>query len=506
MPDVAFNYVATPVLLVLDRLETPLAIFSFGDRSLIWANASALVHWGARSIDDLSRSANFGPGLLIDTFLEAALPVLRQGGRWEKSGPLGRTDDRFLCTGISIDGHPEALLAEIRPETSLNSALARLSGPVEGSLRVGSVCRERNVVSSSEAMLDDLLEFMPMPALVMATSGTELLKANSAAAQLLQTGAADAAPGSPVLFDSPQERTLFFNQMARHGQRNASAYLIDREARRFEVTISGSRLQIGEVEGVLLMIQTDDLNRVSVEPQNPLSLERIVSRKQQRLREMASHEIRTRLAMIDGAAQRIARLAPDGAPEPICMLVDRIRLTVARLGSLIENAVEHGRNNHAETEYRMVPGQLRRVIAQVTALFEEQADIEIAESIGQLPEIWFDPVLMDHVFVNLVENAIKYSIGRPRLCISAVAAADRVRILVRDWGIGILPEDRERVFAENARGTNVGSRAGSGLGLYIVRAIIRKHGGDVSVVETNGRGTTLMIDLPIRQGAELGTE
>jgi signal transduction histidine kinase len=449
MSDVAFTYVASPALLVLDRLEMPLAIFSFGDRSLIWANGSALVHWRARSIDDLSQSEGFTPGPLIDAFLDAAQPVIRQGGRWEQPCHVGGRNARLLCTGISLDGHPEALLAEIRCET--------------------------------------------------------VLKADSAAAQVLQTSSADAFPGSRLQFASAQDRALFFEEMASRGQKSASAYLIAREGRRFEVSITDSGMQAGKVEGGLLVVQNiDDLHSVSVD-QNPVGPDRIVSRKHPRMLEFASHEIRTRLAVIDGAAQRIARLATYGPPEPIGMLADRIRTTVARLGGLLEHMVEQGKRDRAETRSRMVPGQLQSVIAQAAVLFDEQADIEIAESVGQLPEIWFDPVLMEHVFVNLVENAIKYSIGRARLCISALASANRVQILVRDWGIGILPEERERVFAENVRGMNVGLQPGSGLGLYIVRAILQAHGGDVSVVETNGRGATLMVDLPIRQVAQSDT-
>jgi signal transduction histidine kinase len=73
---------------------------------------------------------------------------------------------------------------------------------------------------------------------------------------------------------------------------------------------------------------------------------------------------------------------------------------------------------------------------------------------------------------------------------------------VRDWGIGILPEERERVFGESARGINVGLRAGSGLGLYIVKAIIHAHGGEISVAQTRGEGTTMKIELPIRWAAK----
>jgi signal transduction histidine kinase len=473
MSDVTFTYVAPGMLSFFEGFETPLAVFSFGTGNLVWANASALAHWSAQSFGELARRADSAGNPAVASLLDDALPALRRGEPWQQPCPLRPEAAAISCTGISLDGHPEALLAEIRP-----------------------------AAAASDAGTDGLLEHIAAPALVMSADGARLLKANAAARQLLQAATADTSPVTG-LFVKEDERATFFEEVVHRGKSIGSAQLVGQGGRHFAAAVAGNRFQIGTTDAVLLVIHDIDvLHRALRELETALGFQRTVSHKQRRMLEIASHEFRTPLAVIDGAAQRIARFAANGAPEQVAALTDRIRETVERLGRLIENTVERARDNRVGMECRTAPGLLQNVIAQAAMNFGENADIEIADSIADLPEIQFDRTLIGQVFVNLIENAIKYSAGRARVHFSAVAGPDEVEILVRDWGIGILPEERERVFAESARGTNVGPRTGSGLGLFIVRQIIRAHEGEVSVVETDGPGTTLKVVLPIRQASE----
>lgn len=502
MSNVPFPYVEGFALSAFERLEAPLAIFSFGSRSLVWANASAVACWDARSFDDLKRKVDGSFREALATMLDEALPALREGMRSDHPGPLYATPARLSCTGISVDRHPEALLAEIRVDTDSIAGPAELTVPVARARSGAEYVRPGHLSSTSDVMLDGLLGVAPIPALVLSASGTVVLKANSAARKSLQGAKVNAEPADD-LFVSTETRATFFDELARRGSCTGSAQLVARGGIPFAAVIAGCRLRIGIKEVILLMFHDiDDLHRTSAELETALNLQRNICHNQLLMLEIASHEFRTPLAVIDGAAQRIARRATDGTPDQIIALTDRIRATAGKLGGLLASTVDRARSNRAGIVCRPKQGQLQRVIAQATMAFGHRADFEIAEAFAQLPEIWFDQALIEQVFTNLIENSIKYSTGRARIRFSAVVSADSLAILVRDWGIGIAPDEHQQVFAEGKRGTNVGLREGSGLGLYIVNAIIRAHGGEIRFVRTQGAGTTVKIDLPIRQATQ----
>lgn len=100
-------------------------------------------------------------------------------------------------------------------------------------------------------------------------------------------------------------------------------------------------------------------------------------------------------------------------------------------------------------------------------------------------------------FLNILDNAVKYSRDQVDVAVDLVAPSiDRLEIRVTDKGIGIQRGDLKRVFKRFYRATNPGVK-GSGLGLFIVRAIAKRHGGKVTAFsEGAGRGTTVTIDLP----------
>ncbi len=118
-------------------------------------------------------------------------------------------------------------------------------------------------------------------------------------------------------------------------------------------------------------------------------------------------------------------------------------------------------------------------------------------SVGALPRVYADPVQLNQVFTNLVDNAIKYMGTRARkeIRITCDTHGDRYRFNVRDSGPGIAPKDQEKVFRLFARAAANGS-PGEGVGLATVRAIINRHGGRIWVESILGEGSTFSFTLP----------
>jgi two-component system sensor histidine kinase KdpD len=114
-----------------------------------------------------------------------------------------------------------------------------------------------------------------------------------------------------------------------------------------------------------------------------------------------------------------------------------------------------------------------------------------------LPDVMADPLQLDQVLSNIVENAIRFSPADGNIIVSAApAGSSAVRLRIADDGPGIPPELRERVFEPFHRGDADGSRAGTGLGLAIARAIVSAHGGRIWIEETPTGGTAVILELP----------
>jgi signal transduction histidine kinase len=117
--------------------------------------------------------------------------------------------------------------------------------------------------------------------------------------------------------------------------------------------------------------------------------------------------------------------------------------------------------------------------------------------VPEVPEGVGDVTLLRHILTNILTNAVKYSDpGRP-VEFRVERRGVNALLLVRDRGIGIPEEDRENLFRSFARGRNVGSIPGTGLGLLIVKRCVDLHGGQIEIQSRAGEGTTVIVTLPL---------
>jgi two-component system sensor histidine kinase KdpD len=116
---------------------------------------------------------------------------------------------------------------------------------------------------------------------------------------------------------------------------------------------------------------------------------------------------------------------------------------------------------------------------------------------ADLPPVPFDAVLMERVFVNLIENAAKYTPPGSPIDVSATATASQVTVEIADRGAGIAPGDEEKVFEKFYRGKRTASAPGVGLGLTICRAIVEAHGGRIWVENRADGGAAFKFTLPL---------
>jgi len=119
-----------------------------------------------------------------------------------------------------------------------------------------------------------------------------------------------------------------------------------------------------------------------------------------------------------------------------------------------------------------------------------------------LPAVWLDPVLIDQVLTNLLENALRFSPPGGEITIAASPWHGAVRVRVADQGPGIPPADRERVFEEFFGRDSDRGRAGTGLGLAIARAIVASHGGHIWIEGAPAGGAVVVFEIPVGSSAD----
>jgi two-component system sensor histidine kinase KdpD len=210
-----------------------------------------------------------------------------------------------------------------------------------------------------------------------------------------------------------------------------------------------------------------------------------------------SHDLRTPLATITGAATTLRQSAELPAAERR-ELLDAICEEAERLERLVANLLDMTRLDSGAVEPKREWVPLEEVVGgALTRLERRLGGRPVKISIPpDVPLVSLDPVLVQQLFVNLLENAAKYTPAGSEIEIRGAREGGTLVVDVADRGPGIPPGDEERVFERFHRGAHAGVR-GVGLGLPIARAIAQAHGGRLVAANRPGGGAVFRLTLPI---------
>ncbi|MEO1715374.1 MAG: sensor histidine kinase, partial [Bacteroidota bacterium] len=176
----------------------------------------------------------------------------------------------------------------------------------------------------------------------------------------------------------------------------------------------------------------------------------------------------------------------------------RIEKETERLRLLIENIMVLGKHSDKKSELPLKKIDITQMITQLIQETIEpvcQCRIPI-EAIGSERPILSHPLLLEHVILNLISNALKYSAGAPSPFIQIRFTPKSCQVIVQDYGIGIPTEDQAKLFQPFYRGQNVLDIPGTGLGLVIARELTEKLNGSIQLSSTLNKGTKVIVDLP----------
>ncbi len=211
-----------------------------------------------------------------------------------------------------------------------------------------------------------------------------------------------------------------------------------------------------------------------------------------------SHELRTPLATIRAMAETLHDGAKDDEEVAGSFLTtiigetDRLKRIADDLLVLSDAESRSGEDT---------PYDLSELVRDIVARFAQpatRAGVSLSADIPDGLRARGNPDQVEQVFINLVDNAIKYTPSGGSVTVAGEAAADTVTVRVSDTGIGIMSQDLPRIFERFYRVDKARSRrsGGTGLGLSIVKHIVESHGGSVSVESQFNRGSTFAVLLP----------
>jgi signal transduction histidine kinase len=222
-----------------------------------------------------------------------------------------------------------------------------------------------------------------------------------------------------------------------------------------------------------------------------------------------AHQLRGPLT---GLRWGIDSLMSDTSATSAAEIHAEINKYVDRMTGLIKTMLETADIEEGKYNYRFDKIDLHPVLNKVMSDFSAEAERKEV-SLTLIADTSLKPVYADqnriHIaLTNLISNAIDYTPAGGHITVSAKNVSTGVELGVKDTGVGITPDDLKRLFGKFARGSQAARihPDGFGLGLYITRNIVRKHGSDMHVQSEPGKGATFSFTLPFEKPDELNPD
>lgn len=210
-----------------------------------------------------------------------------------------------------------------------------------------------------------------------------------------------------------------------------------------------------------------------------------------------SHELRTPLTAIKGWSETLQQTDDD--PELTQKGLEVIAAEAERLSGIVEELLDFSRMQGGRMKLTFDRVDVLAELEEAVFLFRERAKREAIAlqyiECPDLPPVMADRDRLKQVFINVIDNAIKYSDPGGKVRIEAAEMREHVQVVISDSGVGIAPEDLPNVKSKFFKADK--TRPGSGIGLALADEIVRRHGGWIDIDSEQGVGTTVTVMLPI---------
>ncbi|WNZ62189.1 HAMP domain-containing sensor histidine kinase [Myxococcus sp. MxC21-1] len=215
---------------------------------------------------------------------------------------------------------------------------------------------------------------------------------------------------------------------------------------------------------------------------------------------VAGHELKSPLNALQLQIHLLARMAREAmAVNGLAERAERAAKAGQRLGLLIDDLLDVSRLSSGRLGLKREEVDLAALTRELVGRMSEElalAGNEVRLLLDRPVSGHWDRLRLEQVLVNLLTNAAKYGAGRP-VTVEVEAVGPVARLSVRDEGIGVSPEEQERIFEQFERSASVQHFKGLGLGLWITKRIVEAHGGSIRLASEPGKGSTFTVELPL---------
>jgi PAS domain S-box-containing protein len=365
--------------------------------------------------------------------------------------------------------------------------------------------RAQTALAESEARFSAAFEASPVFISMMRMSDEKYVLANEAFVNWL------GCTREEVLGRSSAELRIWEDLAERRGSwealrgigsiRQIESRWRNRRGQVFTILLSAETIKVNNVPHVLSMaLDITQRKQAEIEMGKALGREKELSQLKSNFVSMVSHEFRTPLAIIQSSAELLREFFQKMQPIERDEQLESIIGNTRRMSGMMEEILVLSRLDASKLDFR--PSMLdldtfcHRIVDEVLSATNHRCPVKLSLA-SALPQAKADERLLGHILTNLLSNAVKYS--EAGACVRFAVKRDSAEALlvIRDEGIGISEEDQQMLFTAFHRGANVGSRAGTGLGLLLVKRCVELHHGKVRIESKVGEGTTVTARLPV---------
>jgi PAS domain S-box-containing protein len=422
--------------------------------------------------------------------------------------------ERFLTTGEgTMIGKPLELEALHRDGRELPVELTIAAPHADGDWQLSAFIRDISQRKHAEENFQGLLESAPDAMVIVGADGLIALVNRQTEQlfgyrrkELLARPVEILVPGRFRDRHPHHRDTYFADPKLRRVGPGLQLYARRKDGTEFPVEISLSPLKTvsgttvsAAIRDVTERKRAEELQRALAAEQEAAQHLRDLDRLKDEFLGTVSHELRTPLTVIAALAEVLGG-SPDR--EDRVDLVERIFQNASAMGAMIEQLLDYSRLEAGKIALEVSPLPLRDAVLRCIELAHGMGGRQISLEVPDELMVQADARGFDRILVNLLDNAAKFSPEATTIQVTARAESGDAIIAVEDEGIGIPPQEQERVFERFHQGAVVSGKRGTGIGLSIVRRYVELLGGKVWVESTPGQGAKFLFTLPLSAGLE----
>ena len=277
------------------------------------------------------------------------------------------------------------------------------------------------------------------------------------------------------------------------GESKAEIILLDKANKQVPLLLSMNTLEIDG--GIAISIVATDISL-----QKETQEQKKIMEKKDEFISIASHELKTPVTSIKGYVQILRFKFEKEGNIAAAGLLNKVDLQINKLTTLISDLLDVKKIENGQLQFHEEIFDFNELIKEI---IEETARVlnkhTIKYKLADTKSIYGDRNKIGQVITNFIDNAGKYSPANTEICVETIVEKNIIKLLVRDFGIGIPQDQQTKIFERFFRvnGEEENTYAGLGLGLYISSEIIKRHNGIIGVESKEKQGSVFYFELPV---------